>query len=144
MFRHFETKSDLRKSWYFPLLLFHKLFRYQKFSETQHRRVPVRNVSVLWDKKFSRKCRDITLWSIIFFDTRNYWKTKVFPYGHIRHCETKIFLAEIFDTPSFLSISFFATRSFVKHSTQGFLYEMFRYWETKNFRRKIKTYPSEA
>ena len=28
----------------------HKLLRYRKLSETQHRRVPLRNVSVLWDK----------------------------------------------------------------------------------------------
>ena len=47
------------KSWYFPLLLIHKLFRYQKLSETQHRRVPLRNVSVLWDKKFTTENRDI-------------------------------------------------------------------------------------
>ena len=36
----------------------------------------------------------------------------------------------------FLSINFFATRNFLKHSTEGFLYEMFRYCETKNFDRK--------
>ena len=40
------------KSWYSPLLI-HKLFRYQKFSETQHRRVSLWNSSALWDKKFS-------------------------------------------------------------------------------------------
>ena len=31
--------------------LIYKLFRYQKFSETQIRRVPLRSFSALWDKK---------------------------------------------------------------------------------------------
>ena len=34
-----------------PHPLIHKLFRYQKFSETQIRRVPLRNFSALWDKE---------------------------------------------------------------------------------------------
>ena len=86
--------------------LIHKLFRYQKFSETQHRRVHLQNFSALWDNKFS---------------------------------------TENLDTPPPpLSINFIATGKFLKHSTEGFLYEMFRYCKTKNFRRKIVTYPSEA
>ena len=44
------------KSWYSPLPpLIHKLFRYRKFSETQHRRVPLRSFSVLPDKFFNGK-----------------------------------------------------------------------------------------
>ena len=35
--------------------LIHTLFRYRKFSETQHRRVPLRRFSLLSDKKFRRK-----------------------------------------------------------------------------------------
>ena len=70
MFRHCETKNFRRKkSWHFPFPLIHKLFRYQKFSETEHRRVPLRKVSVLWDKKFPTKNRDIAFWSIKLFDT---------------------------------------------------------------------------
>ena len=55
------------KSWSSPHR--HKRFRYQKFSETQTG--PRRNFSALWDKKNSTKNRDITLWSIKSFDTRN-------------------------------------------------------------------------
>ena len=58
-FWHCETKKIRRKSWYFPLPLIHKLFRYQNFSETQHRRVPLRNISALWDRKFSTENLDI-------------------------------------------------------------------------------------
>ena len=43
------------KSWYFHLQLFHILVRYQEYFETQHKRVPLRNVSVLWDKSFDEK-----------------------------------------------------------------------------------------
>ena len=40
-------------------------------------------------------------------------------------------------------MNFFATGNFLKHSTEGFFYEMFRYCETKQFRRKIvNTAPS--
>ena len=35
-----------------------------------------------------------------------------------------------------LSIYFFANRSFLKHSTERFLYKLFRYCETKQFDRK--------
>ena len=38
-----------------PPLLIHKLFRYRKFSETQHRRIHLRNFSVLWDKTIWQK-----------------------------------------------------------------------------------------
>ncbi len=56
----------------------------------------------------------------------------------------KKFSTENLDTPPpLLSINFFATGKFLKHSTEGFLYEMFRYCKTKNFRRKFVTYPSE-
>ena len=40
-------------SWYSPPPLIHKLFRYQRLSETQHRSVALRNGSVLWDKTLS-------------------------------------------------------------------------------------------
>ena len=44
--------------WYFPPLLIHKIFHYRKFSETQHRRVPLRSFSVVRDKKnFDRNSR---------------------------------------------------------------------------------------
>ena len=49
------------------------------------------------------------------------------------------FLQENLDTPPFLSLNFFATRNFLKHSTEGLLYEKFLYCETKSSRRKIVT-----
>ena len=86
-----------------PHPLIHKLFRYQKFSETQHRRVPLWNFSALWDKKFS---------------------------------------TENLHTPSpLLSINFFATGHFLNHRSEGFLYEIFRHCETKNFWQRIVILP---
>ena len=41
-----------------PPPLIHKLFGYRKFSETQHRSVPLRNFSALWDKKILTENRD--------------------------------------------------------------------------------------
>ena len=99
-FRHCETKIFRGKSWYFPLPFIHKQFRNQKNSETQHRGVPQRNASVLWDKQFSM---------------------------------------ENLDTPPFLSFYFFANGKFLKHSTEGLLYELFRYCETKCSRWWIVT-----
>ena len=40
-----------------------------------------------------------------------------------------------------LSINFFATKNFLKHSTEGFPYGIFRHCETKKFRRKIWILP---
>ena len=50
---------------------------------------------------------------------------------------------ENLDTPPspFLSIHFFAAGNFLKHSTEGFTYKIFRHCETKNFRRKILILP---
>ena len=70
-FGNMRQKTFEGKSWHFPLPLIQKLFRYQKFSEAQHRRVTLRKVLVLWDKMFSTENLDITLKSIIFFDGRN-------------------------------------------------------------------------
>ena len=55
----------------------------------------------------------------------------------------KKFSTENLDTPPspLLSIHFFATGNFLKHSTEGFTYKIFRHCETKNFRRKILILP---
>ena len=53
-------------SWYSPPVLIHKLFGYRNFSETQHRRVALRNFSALSDNKFSIENRDFPLLGIIF------------------------------------------------------------------------------
>ena len=113
-FRHCDTKIFYKKSWYSPLK--HKVFRNRKFSETQHRMVPLRNFSELWDNKFSIENRDIPLWCIKFFDTRKLWHTEGFPYEIFRHCETKNFRQKIviLPPPPLLSIIFCDTRNFVK------------------------------
>ena len=40
--------------------------------------------------------------------------------------------------PPILSLNFFATRNFPKHSTEGFFYETFRYRETKKLSTEIR------
>ena len=40
--------------------------------------------------------------------------------------------------PPLLSINFFATGNFLKHSTEGFTYQIFRHCETKKIRQKIE------
>ena len=71
------------KSWYSPFFI-HKLFRYRKFSETQHRRVPLRIFSALWDKNFSTENRDTLLHKVqksvveLMFDVcKNSLKTNI-------------------------------------------------------------------
>ena len=98
VFRHCETKKFRRKILILPLLI-HKLIRNWKLSETQHKRVPLRIFSALWDKKLPKENLDTS--------------------------------------PSLLSIIFFATRNFLKHSTEGFPCKVFRHRETKKIRRKI-------
>ena len=108
-----RQKNFDRKSWSPPLN--HKIFRYQKFSETQIRGVPLRKFSALWDKKILTENRDPPLLSIKFFDTRNFLKhrSEGFLYEIFRHCETKKFWQKIV-IPPLLSIKFFDTRNFVK------------------------------
>ena len=124
-----------------PLLLIHKLFRYQEFSETQHRRVPLRSGSVLWSTIISTIKRDITLRSINFFNTRNRSKTKGFPYEFYRHFDTINFRRKIsiFLPHPFLFIIFFATRNFLKQSQNGSSTKCFGSVRQKNFRRNVVT-----
>ena len=99
------------KSFYSPPLI-HRLFRYQKFSETQYRRAPLRNVSIVWDKKFSTKNRDITLWSIKFFDTWNHETLKgslTYFFGTVRQ---KIFKTKSWYFPLPLIHKLFRYRKF--------------------------------
>ena len=51
-------------------------------------------------------------------------------------CDKKYSKENLDTSPSLSSINFFATRNLLKHSTEGFFYEMFRYCETKKFDRK--------
>ena len=49
------NKNSLNRTCLPPIPLIHILFGYRKFFETQHRRVPLRNFSALWDKKIDWK-----------------------------------------------------------------------------------------
>ena len=94
-----------------PPLIF-KLFRSWKSSETQHTRVPLRNFSVLRDKKFSIENRDFPLLGIKFFDTRNFLKgssTKCFD-----TVRSNNFGGKSWYPPPLLSPTFFDTRIFLK------------------------------
>ncbi len=115
-----------------PLLSIH-IFR-------QPPRVPLRNVSVR--KKFSTENLDTPppLLSTLS-ETQHRRVPRQNFFGTVRQ---KIFsTTENLDTPPspFLSIHFFAAGNFLKHSTEGFTYEIFRHCETKNFRRKILILP---
>ena len=58
------------KSWYSPPFLIDKLFRHWKVSATQHRKIPLRSFSVLWEKKSRKNC-DITLLGRKFLNNRS-------------------------------------------------------------------------
>ena len=77
--------------------------------------------------------------SVTFFDARNYWNTEGFPYEILGTVRQKIFDGNSWYSPPLLSINFFATEKFLKHSTEGFAYEIFRHCQTKKFRPKLVT-----
>ena len=60
-------------------------------------------------------------------------------FGTVRQ---KIFDRKSWNPPPLLSVNFFATGRFLKHSTEGFTYQIHRHCETKNFRRKNVIPPS--
>ena len=80
IFWHCETKKFWQK---IVILLPSPPFLSIIFFETRmfvkHRRVPLRNFSVLWDNKFSIENRDISLLGIKFFDTRIFLKHRRVP-----------------------------------------------------------------
>ena len=98
-----DKKSFDGKSWFSPLPI-HKLFRYGKLSETQHRRVTLQSFSVLRDKEFSTKNCDSPfllpppLLSQIFFDTRNSVKHRRVPLRSSSALWDKNFSTENCDT----------------------------------------------
>ena len=133
------------KSWYSrtPRLI-HKLFRYRKFSETQHRRIPLRNFSALWDKKVLTENRDTPhpLLSINFLDTRTFVKQKgplMKFFGPVRQ---KIF-GKIMMPPSHSYAWKFSIQEFFLKHRRGLLRKFSVLWD-KNFRHKIVISPSDA
>ena len=126
------------KSWYSLPPLIHKLFRYRTFSETQIRRVPLRNFSALWDKKLLTKNRDTPppLLYINFFDTRNFLKQRRVHLRSFSVMWENKFSIENRDLP-LIGINVFATRNSLKH--RRVLDEIFRHCETKKIQQKIVT-----
>ena len=80
------------KSWYsLPPLSSIKLFETRDFSK--HRRVPLRNDSVLWDKTIlteNRPSRPLA-YPYYFSLPEIFWNTEVFPNEFFRYCVTKSF-----------------------------------------------------
>ena len=112
-----DKKNFEGNSWYFPPPLIHKKFRWWKFSETQHRRFPLRSFSVARDRKFFNS----KTW-------HNTLKHKVFRYPNLLtkkvtlwifwHCGTKTIWQKIVTlppSPPLLSLNVLYTRIFVKH-----------------------------
>ena len=90
------------RNWYPPLI--HKLFRQRNFSGTQHRRVPLRNVTLLSDKTFSTENRD-TGTSLILYMFRYqtiFRNPEGFLYEMFWYCDTNKFRRKLLiHAPSF-------------------------------------------
>ncbi len=127
--------------WHIPLN--HKVLRHQKFFETPKgsptkffgtvRQFSTENLdtppSPLIHKLF--RCRKLSETQHRRVHLQNFsalWDKKF---------STKILILP----PPLLSINFFATGNFLKHTAECFNYEIFRQCETKNFRRKILILP---
>ena len=129
-----------------PLIL--KLFDYRKFSETQHSRVPLRNSSALWDKKFLTENRDTpsAILSTIFFDYRKFSETqhRRVPLRNSSALWDRKIMTENRDTPPLLSINFLATGRLMKRSTESFPYGILPHCQTKKFWQKIVILPTSS
>ena len=133
-FGSMRRKSFRRKSWYTPLM--HKIFGYPKL--LKHERVPLRKISVLWEKTISTENRDTRplLLSLAFLHTGNFLKHRRVLYEMFRYWHKKILTENRYTSPlPSCPESFPIPEMF--WSTEGFPYEIFRHCETKNFQRKI-------
>ena len=133
-------------SWYsLPRPVIHKVFRYRNFFGTQHRRVPLRNVLVLWDNKLLTEKRDTHSTPTKFFgavgqynfDGKSWylhhplssvfsipqiiWNTIRLCYEVIGYCETKCFRRKlvVLIPPDLLFMKFFYTRTILERSTEA-------------------------
>ena len=134
IFQHCETQNFRGKLLILPSPpVIHKLFGYRLFSETKHRRVPLRSFSALSDKKFSTEPLDThpppPPLSIIFLATGNFLKQhrRVPLRSFSALWDKKFFRRKLLISPPVLVINFFATRVFLKHSTGGFRYQIFQH-----------------
>ena len=100
--------------------LFHKIFRYQKLSET---RKGSTQFLVLWDNSSSTENRDTPspspLLSIKFFDTRIFPKHRRVPYG-LRYWEAKKSTKIVMPPPLSLILNFFGYQKHKSHPTKIF------------------------
>ena len=99
IFRHSETKIFRRKVLILPLPSYSYPFLLPGiFWNTAQKGSRAKFFGTARQKNSTKNC-DITLLSIKFFDTRNQWHPKGFPYESFRHCETKNFRRKILILP---------------------------------------------
>ena len=125
------------KSWHTPFL--HKTFHYPKI--VKHQKVSVRNFSVLCVKQFSlfsdwKSWYSFPLPPLIHKSFR-YWNFSETP-KVLRNCKTTSFRQKIATYPSYAQI---VLRPEFFWNTEGFLYEISRYYETTSSRRQIVIIP---
>ena len=110
----------------------------------KHRRIPLRNDSVLWGKTIWRKIVILAPFlSLLFFDTRMFVEHRRGPLRIYKALWDKIFWKKIVMFPpslprSFLCIVLLSIPE-VLWNTQVFTCEMFRFFETNQFRWKVAT-----
>ena len=139
LFRHCETEKIRLKILILPPPSFSStnFFATGNFPKHGTEQFPFKDFGTARQKNSTKK-RDIFLLGIKFFDTRNQWHPRRFPYEFFRHCETKRFRQNflILPTPSFSSTNFFATRNFPKHITERSPFKVFWHCETKKIEQK--------
>ena len=147
-FPYCETKQFWRKIVIPTPSLIANNFRHQKVSETQHRECsPCEIFRHCETKAFRQKIAILpSSFPLLiyknfrypnFCETQKGFSTKCF--GIVRQNN---FDRKSWYPPPLLSLKFSGTRNLLKHSTEGFLYVMFRYCQTKKVRQKIVTTPS--
>ena len=114
MFRYCEMKPFRRTivtTAHFLILI---MFRFQK--DLEHRKVPLRKVSVLWDQKSRR--RIVMPPHFLFpniFPKNNFWNTEGLLYEMLRYCEMKPFRRTIVTTTPFLILIIFRFQKDLEH-----------------------------
>ena len=103
----------------------------------EHRRVPLQSFSALWDNRLSTESRDIPLFGIKFCGFRTFLRHRRVSLRNDSVLRDKTILTENRDNaPPPLIHKLFRFRNFLKKSTQGFPYEVFRNCGTKILNRK--------
>ena len=144
-FWHCETKNFLRKILILPPPPSYSNF-FGSRNQCNSKGFPYGNFRHCETEKFRRKILILPPpLSINSFATGNFWSraekgSRAKFFGTVRQ---KLFVGKSWHSlpppPHHSKINFFATGNLLKHSTEGFLYELFRYCKTKNFWQKILT-----